>query len=102
MREGWEPDSESLKAHARMQGVLLDQLCPEDYVVVLGEFKSYWMGDGRERNQGSWEGALVKSIKFVLVKTKEAGHGGQTGAGRGGRNKGANNLMRFIREGVKQ
>ncbi|PCI14274.1 MAG: hypothetical protein COB71_02800 [Thiotrichales bacterium] len=101
MHEQWEPDGESLKAHARMQGVLVDSMPPDVYADVLGEFKSFWVGQVREETHSGWEGKLVKSIKHELAKPRGVRDGRsnkQGGAGGGGCKSGAENLFSVLAE----
>jgi len=101
MHEGWVADGESLKAHARMQGVLIDSLPTDGYAEVLGEFKSFWMGQAREETQAGWEGKLVKSIKHKLSQPKGGGDGQSRASGCGGKS-GADNFISGIKKRAQQ
>jgi len=101
MHEEWQSDNESLSAHARMQGVLVDQLTADELAGAIGEFKSFWTGQAREETQSGWESKLVKSIKHKIARGDDGGSSRQgRGSGRG-RKSGANNLISGLKKRVK-
>ncbi|MBB1485800.1 DnaT-like ssDNA-binding domain-containing protein [Oceanospirillum sediminis] len=64
MQEGWEPDTQRLKALCRMRGVSLKHLSPALYQDLLREFRTYRASEGLSMSQHKWELKLVDQLMW--------------------------------------
>ncbi len=58
----WQPGSD-FPDIAKRAGVVLDEHYPQD----LGDFVSYWRGEGAENTQTRWEHLLIRNLKSAKV-----------------------------------